>query len=118
MQKQKIVLANARLWDILLMSRVFLKAPRRSQFGQTMIESTFSVIVIVILLLGMVKVFFWVGTDLANRVAAHEKTLISDVPAGEITDNYRQIRPVFYEGTPLDGAAFESDIFGSNRLRR
>ncbi len=109
MQKERIVFFSFNFWCS------FINHRRLS--GQTMIEGTFSVMVIVMLLLSMVKVFFWVGTDLSNRRAAHEQTLISPVPAGDINDNYRQIRPVFYEGTPIDGLAINSDIFGSDRLR-
>ncbi len=83
--------------------------------GQTMIESTFSTIVIVMLMLGMVKVFFWVGSDLAGRRVAHETTLISPVNM-DINDNYRQIRPAFYEGQPMDASTINSEIFGPNRL--
>ncbi len=110
MRKKRIVFFYFNFWDSLIRLRPLV--------GQTMIESTFSVIVIVMLLLSMVRVFFWVGTDLAGRTAAHEQTLISDVPAaGDIDDNYRQIRPVFYEGTPMDAATVNSEIFGSSRFR-
>lgn len=109
MQKAKIVLVYSEGWAILRATR--------SRLGQTMIESTFSMIVIVMLLLSMVKVFFWVGASLSNRRAAHEQTLVSPVPpGGDMNDNYRQIRPVYYEGTPMDAATIRSDIFGSNRL--
>ncbi len=110
MRKKRIVFVCRDFCDIL----------KRSCFcsGQTLIESTFSMIVIVALLLSMVKVFFWVGTDLAARAAAHEQTLVTDVPVGsvDINDNYRQIRPVFYEGTPMDAATVNSEIFGPDRL--
>ena len=108
MRKEKILLVYLKGWAILRALRLSV--------GQTLIESTFSMIVIVMLILSMVKVFYWVGTDLSNRRAAHEQTLISPIPAGDVDDNYRQIRPVFYEGTPMDATTINSEIFGADRL--
>ena len=88
--------------------------------GQVNIEITFSMIIIVMLLLSMIRVFFWVGNDLADRRRAHEDTLTGDEPADyapSLDKNYKQIRPVFYEGTPIDAATVSSEIFGINRLK-
>lgn len=109
MQKEKIVMAYCGLWDIL--------KGRLSSFGQTMIESTFGVLVIVMLILSLVRVFFWVGADLAARSSAHERTLVTDVTSTDMDENYRQIRPTFYEGLPMNATTIRSDIFGVNRLR-
>ncbi len=84
--------------------------------GQAMIEVTFSVVVIVGLLLGMIRVFTWVGVDLSSRRGAHEDVLLSVVNAACATDVYRQIRPSFYEGTPINAATINSEIFGANRM--
>ncbi len=92
---------------------------RRIQ-GQVNIEITFSMIIIVMLLLSMIRVFFWVGNDLASRRQAHEDTMTGDIPENmdSSTDkSYKQIRPVFYEGTPLDASTINSEIFGVNRLQ-
>ena len=112
MQKEKIVLVYFKIWNTL--------RSLRSWSGQAMIESTFSIIVIVLLILSMIRVFFWVGSDLARRRAAHEQTLITPIVnpnAGNIDEVYRQIRPMFYEGSPMDATTISSDIFGVNRLR-
>ncbi len=109
MQKEKIVMAYCGLWDIL--------KGRFSSSGQTMIESTFGVLVIVMLILSLVRVFFWVGADLAARSAAHERTLVTPVTSDDVNENYRQIRPMFYEGLPMNATTIRSDIFGVNRLR-
>lgn len=109
MQKEKIVMAYFGLWDIL--------KGRFSSSGQTMIESTFGVLVIVMLILSLVRVFFWVGADLAARSSAHERTLVTDITSDDIDQNYRQIRPTFYEGLPMNATTIRSDIFGVNRLR-
>lgn len=84
--------------------------------GQAMIEVTFSVVVIVALLLGMIRVFTWVGLDLSKRRIAHEDVLVNPVNAANATDVYRQIRPAFYEGTPMNAATINSEIFGTNRM--
>ena len=86
--------------------------------GQAMIEATFSIVVLVGLILSMIKVFSWVGRDLSNRRAAHEQSLISPIANGatDVNDTYRQIRPSYYEGTPIDAAMINSEIFGSNRM--
>lgn len=97
--------------------RLFQKGLRCSSFGQTIIESTFGIIVLVLLMLGMIRVFFWVGADLSSRRAAHEQTLVSPVRLGVDSDHYRQIRPVFYEGIPMDATTVNSEIFGTNRFR-
>jgi len=85
--------------------------------GQAMIEVTFSIVVIVALMLAMIKVFSWVGRDLSSRRGAHEQTLVSPVVGANLIDVYRQIRPSFYEGTPIDAATVNSEIFGANRMR-
>lgn len=96
--------------------RLSKKRLRDSFFGQTIIESTFGMLALVLLMLGMIRVFFWVGADLSSRRAAHEQTLVEPVIAGETMDHYRQIRPVFYEGIPMDATTVNSEIFGTNRI--
>lgn len=82
-----------------------------------MIEATFSIVVLVGLILSMIKVFSWVGRDLSNRRAAHEQSLMSPIgPGNDVNGTYRQIRPSYYEGTPIDAATINSEIFGSNRI--
>ena len=88
----------------------------KQNIGQASIEITFSVIVVVMLMLSMVRVFYWVSNDLSARRQAHEQTLTNMVNSSAVDDNYRQIRPVYYEGTPIDAATISSDIFGVNRL--
>lgn len=95
--------------------RIFVTIDSRAQ---AMIEVTFSVIVIVALILGMIRVFAWVSRDLSTRRGAHEQVLMSPVAPGSATvDTYRQLRPEFFEGSPVDAALINSEIFGSNRMR-
>lgn len=82
-----------------------------SHRGQVNIEITFSFIVVMMLILGMIKVFYWVSDDLTARRVAHENSLIEWSPAGDINDNYRQIRPVFYESSAINGVVLDNDFF-------
>lgn len=85
--------------------------------GQVNIEITFGMIIIVILMLATIRVFFWVSDDIAARRIAHETTLTEGNPGANIDDNYKQIRPRFYEGIEMDGVAVNSEIFGgTNRM--
>jgi hypothetical protein len=74
--------------------------------GQTMVEFSFSMIVAVVLLLGLIKVFIWSGKDLMNRRKMHEAVLMNPkaVPA-------EQIRPTFYYATRFN-AEIDSNIYG------
>ncbi len=117
MQKKRKILVSLDVWDILRRLRLPSRNLLGLSTGQTLIEGTFSVIVIVMLLFAMIRVFFWVGEDLSSRAAAHERTLVEGVMTSDIDENYRQIRPTFYEGTPMDAATVNSAIFGSNRFR-
>jgi hypothetical protein len=73
--------------------------------GQAMIEFSFSMIVIVVLLIGMIKVFVWSGKDLLMRREMHESVLMdpSSTPR-------QQIRPTFYYSTRFN-AAVESNVY-------
>lgn len=110
------MLVSLDLWDIVRRLRLSSKDLVCLSTGQTLIEGTFSIVIIVMLLLAMVRVFFWVGTDLANRAAAHEQTLVTRVADANLEESYLQIRPVFYEGTPMDATTVNSEIFGSDRF--
>jgi len=72
------------------------------------LEFTLAAILTVLLLAGMVRVFFWTGTDLAQRRLAHERILTENCSGA--TCGLRQLRPVFYRGSEIK-AAINSDIF-------
>ena len=44
--------------------------------GQVMLEFTFCMIVIMIMIFGITKVFFWTGNDLATRRISHDDRLL------------------------------------------
>ena len=73
--------------------------------GQTMIEFSFCLIVVIILLLAMIKVFVWSGTDLANRRKMHEAVLMDNRLSIQ-----EQIRPIFYYSGRIN-AEIDSNVF-------
>ncbi len=72
--------------------------------GQATIEFTFSMIVIIFLIYGMVQVFRWAGLDLAERRVAHDKLLTNESLTAE-----QQLNPEFYRGRKMD-AVHHGDI--------
>ncbi len=72
-----------------------------SSSGQTMIEFTFSLIVVLLMIYGMMKVFEWTGKDQAMRRMAHDELLFSDIKRKYDRENpgegpLKQIDPYFY----------------------
>lgn len=78
---------------------------RMTASGQTMIEFSFCMIIVVVLLLGMIKVFVWSGKDLVERRRAHERILTNRYLSPQ-----QQIRPVFYFSTRFD-ADIDSNMY-------
>ena len=74
--------------------------------GQVMVEFTFCMIILFLMMYGLVMVFRWAGLDLSQREAAHEALL-----AGPISEDYvapsmgplRQIDPYFYQPAKMNG---------------
>lgn len=77
--------------------------------AQAMIEYVFSMIAMVVLIMGMMQVFFWTGNDLAARHQAHVQVLEQDVN-GCSACPLEQLRPVFFISTGFD-AAVDSNLF-------
>ena len=53
------------------------------RMGQSTIEFTFAVIVIMFLIYGMVQVFRWAGMDLAQRRYAQDNSLTTNPASGD-----------------------------------
>ncbi|HQP10320.1 MAG TPA: hypothetical protein PKV41_02915 [Candidatus Omnitrophota bacterium] len=47
--------------------------------GQVLIEFTFCMIVVFLMIYGLAKVFVWTGRDFAERANAHDKLLVSPI---------------------------------------
>lgn len=74
--------------------------------SQATIEFTFTMVLVVLLLVGMIKVFLWTGNDLSNRwQKVHEQELLNPM---ELLNPPEYIAPL-----PINAAA-RSDIFGAN----
>lgn len=80
--------------------------------GQSTIEFTFSMVVTVLLILGLIRVFQWTGNDLAERRVAHETALLDGSCGDGPTCPLEQIRPTFFYSAELR-AAVNSNIFGN-----
>ena len=82
--------------------------------GQATIEFTFTMVIVVLLLFGMIQVAVWSGMDLADRRKAHEDflTTTSIRQGGVKKEIYgkEQTNPTFYYSSPI-GAAVSSNIF-------
>ncbi|MBI4308989.1 MAG: pilus assembly protein [Candidatus Omnitrophica bacterium] len=66
-------------------------SPKR---GQSTIEFTFVLVVIIFLVYGLIRVFRWAGMDLAERRFAYEKSF-----SGNTVEE--QLRPDFYRSKRL-----------------
>ena len=73
--------------------------------GQVSLEFMFAMMAVVLLTIGMIKVFVWTGVEMLNGQRMHEQTLL----AGE--DPMTQTRPYFTAPTKI-GAYVNSSIFG------
>lgn len=84
------------------MTDVFKKRVRCLSKGQVILEFTFCMIVIMLMIYGVTKVMIWTGRDFAGRSAAHDQTLYKhfNPDYGAIGEGpAEQIDPYFY--TPV-----------------
>ena len=57
--------------------------------GQVIIEFTFCLVIVLLMIYGVTKVFIWAGRDLVERRKAHDEILTSDVsPRQQITPDF------------------------------
>ena len=78
--------------------------------GQVTMEFTFGIIAVVLLTLGLIKVFTWTGEDLVGRRIMHESILTEPIAKNSV-EPLKQVRPYFFSSAKLN-AAVESNIFG------
>ncbi len=75
--------------------------------GQVMVEFTFCMIILFLMMYGLVMVFRWAGLDLSQREAAHDALLTSPIVeaygAAPSTGPLRQIDPYFYQPAKMNG---------------
>ena len=70
--------------------------------AQLTIEFTFTMVAVVLLIVGMIKVFHWTGNDLAERRKMHERELLK-----------QNIGPVSFPPVKIN-AVVSSNVFGTN----
>jgi len=78
-------------------SKTIQDRPMNNNRGQVILEFTFCMIVILIMIYGVTKVFFWTGRDAADRRIAHDAALRNDQATP-----LEQISPDFYIPTKMD----------------
>lgn len=78
--------------------------------AQVILEFCFSMIALVILIMGMLKVFAWTGKDMVARRLQHEQVLYQPV-GGEWDGPLKQTAPLFFSASKID-AAVNSSVFG------
>ena len=88
------------------MRKTGLDKRRKQRAAQAMLEFTFSMVIAVLLLIGMIQAAVWSGKDMAERRQAHERYLTTDVVGWE------QTNPMFFTSSPVS-AAVSSNIFGN-----
>ena len=73
--------------------------------GQVILEFTFCMIIIMLMMYGVAKVFFWTGEDFSERSIAHDAVLVTgivesylDISSGPL----RQVDPYFYTPIKMD----------------
>ena len=70
--------------------------------GQVILEFTFCMMIVLLMLFGVTKIFIWSGREYAGRSAAHDSTLYLPITRdyGSMGDGpAKQIDPYFY--TPI-----------------
>ncbi|MBF0523304.1 MAG: hypothetical protein HQL24_09655 [Candidatus Omnitrophica bacterium] len=68
---------------------------KRAHSAQIIVEFTFCMIIIFIMIYSTIKVFQWVGVDMVHRRVGHEKTLTS----GDDSNPEVQTKADFYKAT-------------------
>ena len=69
------------------------------QIGQVLLEFTFCMAVVLIMIFSLAMILRWAGTDFARRRIVHEETLVQGTVAQGHTDSLipqRQLDPYFY----------------------
>ena len=71
------------------------------QYGQSIIEFCFAMVVVILLIYGLVMVIRWVGMDLADRRIAHDRVLISGgTPEEQVRENFYRPRKINVRASP------------------
>ncbi len=80
------------------------------QKAQATLEFTLAMIGAILLLVGMIRVFTWVGMGMAGQIRAHEEVLTMNTTADGNLGPLRQMREHFFTPPTLN-AAVSSNVF-------
>lgn len=78
--------------------------------GQSILEFTFTMIVVALILMGMFQIFVWQSNDMARRRQAHEDILKEPFTDLGAAAPLKQVRPTFYGVSDLE-ATVASNIY-------
>lgn len=78
--------------------------------GQVILEFVFSVIAVVLLIVGMTRMVTWAGRDIVERRDKMDAVLVEPVGT-DVSDPLMQTRHVFYTNVIM-GSSVNSSIFG------
>lgn len=88
----------------------------QNKFGQVMLEFTFAMIIIMLMMYSMMMIFRWSGLDMAERRMSHDNAILQDVPkplSYSMTQVYsnspqKQLDSYFYKPIKMNAV---SDLF-------
>jgi hypothetical protein len=83
---------------------------KRRFFGQVTMEFTFGMVGAVFLLVGMIRVFAWIGKDLIARQDAHQASFNAGT-CGNTSCPLSQLQPTFFSASEME-ATINSNVFG------
>jgi uncharacterized protein Usg len=78
--------------------------------GQSILEFTFAMIAVALILMGMLQTFVWQSNDMARRRQVHEKVLKEWIGDRGAAGPLRQIRPTFYGVSDIE-ATVNSSVY-------
>ncbi len=80
-----------------------------NKFGQVLIEFTFSMIIVFLMIYAFTKIFDWSGREITNRRIMHDNVLKSTSAGTQRgyntvndSEQIQQISPFFSSGTPMN----------------
>jgi len=95
------------------------KSPPRKmghKSGQSFFEFMFGILLTVLLMLGMIEVFIWAGTDQVKIIQKHDAILREPGGLHGLTP-LRQVRPVFFEEDGFADSVSGDVLFGRPSVR-
>lgn len=85
---------------------LILRDKKQAKFGQVIIEFTFSMIIVFLMIYSITKIFEWTGREIVDRRLNHDSVLKTTNVRAYTTiaesEQIAQISPFFSSGTPMN----------------